>query len=90
MAFYRNTRSKVRVAGETSEYFDIGLGVHQGSTLSPLLFILVMEEATKDCSRGDPWDLLYADDLTLTATSKEEVVEAFEMWRNAMAGVILR
>jgi hypothetical protein len=87
MALYSNTRSRVRVAGETSEYFDIGVGVHQGSTLSPLLFILVMEEATKDCSRGDPWDLLYADDLALTAASKEEVVEAFEMWRDAMAGV---
>jgi hypothetical protein len=47
MALYSNTRSRVRVAGETSEYFNIEVGVHQGSILSPLLFILVME-ATKN------------------------------------------
>jgi hypothetical protein len=79
MALYSNTRSRVQVAGKTSEYFNIEVDVHQGSTLSPLLFILVMEEATNYCSWGDPWDLLYADDLAITAASKEEVVEAFEM-----------
>jgi hypothetical protein len=46
-----------------------------------------MEKTTKDCSRRDPWDLLYADDLALTAASKAEVVEAFEMWRDEMAGM---
>ena len=38
MALYRETRSRVRE--------------HQGSVLSPLLFILVMEEATRECRVG--------------------------------------
>ena len=46
MALYRETRSLVRAAGETSMDFGIGVGVHQGSVLSPLLFIVLMEEAT--------------------------------------------
>ena len=51
------------------------MGVHQRSTLSPLLFITVMEEATK-LARGDGlWELLSADDLVLTAESKEEVTD---------------
>ena len=29
--------------------FGIEVGIHQGSVLSPLLFIAVMEEATKEC-----------------------------------------
>ena len=33
----------------TSKKFEIKVGVHQGSALSPLLFILVVEEATKEC-----------------------------------------
>ena len=58
--------------------------VHQGSALSPLLFILVMEEATKACKIGDPWELLYADDLVLTAETKEEVTSMFLKWKEAM------
>ena len=51
--------------------FGIEVGVHQGSVLSPLLLIVVMEEATNECRIGDPWELLYADDLVLTAESRE-------------------
>ena len=73
MALYRETRSRVRVAGETSDSFEIGVGVHQESVLSLLLFILVMEEATRECRVGGLWELLYADDLALTAETQEEV-----------------
>ena len=53
--------------------FGIEVGGHQGSLLSPLLFIVVMEEARKECRVFDPWELLYADDLVLTAESREGV-----------------
>ena len=77
MSLYAESRSRVKTIVGTSEDFDIRVGVHQGSVLSPLLFITVMEEATK-IARGDgPWELLYADDLVLTAESKEEVTDMF-------------
>ena len=47
MALYRETRSSIRAAEETSVDFEIEVGVHQASVLSPLFFIVVMEEATK-------------------------------------------
>ena len=46
MAAYIETRSSVRVPGETSDNFEIGVGVHQESVQSPLLFILLLEEPT--------------------------------------------
>ena len=61
----------------TSEDFDIRVGVHQGSALSPLLFVTVMEEAHKQAGGEGPWELLYADELVLTARSEEEVSEMF-------------
>jgi hypothetical protein len=84
MALYDRARSRVKVAGVTSESFEIRVGVHQGSALSHVLFILVLEEATKLCRRGDPWDLLYADDLVLTAETREEVEVMFSDWKHEM------
>ena len=73
MALNSETRSRARVASETSDSFKIGVGVHQGSVPSPLLFIFVMEEATRECRVGGLWELLYADDLALTAETLGEV-----------------
>ena len=84
MALYREMRSRVRVAGEISDSFEIGVGVHQGSVLSHLLFILVMEEATRECRVGGLWELLYADDLALTAETQGEVELMFGEWRRAV------
>ena len=84
MALYVGTKSKVKTAAGTSQDFDIGVGVHQGSALSPLLFITVMEKAIKEVSGDGPWELLYADDLVLTAESEDEVTSMFNRWKEGM------
>ena len=84
MALYLNSTSSVSAAGGMSSSFQILVGVLQGSALSPLLFNLVMEEATKECRRGLPWDILYADDLVLTAESMDELVLQFGRWKDAL------
>jgi len=43
--------------------------------LSPLLFVIVMEVITKQLRVGLPWELLYADDLSLLAETEEELRE---------------
>ena len=45
MAPYHGTRSKVRTMAGLSKEFEMEVGVHQGSTLGPLLFIIEMEAA---------------------------------------------
>ena len=60
---YTNARSCVRINGQYREEFGVGVGVHQGSILSPLLFILVLEALSRELHTGVPWELLYADDL---------------------------
>ena len=72
------------IAGR-SEQFGIGVGVHQGSALRPLLFILcIMEEATKECRVEGLMELLYADDLILTGETNEVVRAKFLMWKDGM------
>jgi len=41
--------------------------MHQGSALSPLLFVIVMEALSREFKVALPWELLYADDLVVTA-----------------------
>ena len=84
MALYENTRRRVKSPAGLSEEFSIEMGVHQGSTLSPLLFIVVMQEATKEERGENLKELLYADDLVLMAETEEEVVERFSAWKRGI------
>ena len=77
MALYVETRTRVKIVAGVSKDFDIGMGEQQEIILSPLLFIVVMDEVTKKVRNGVPWELGYADDLVLTAESKHDVLERF-------------
>jgi len=52
MALYVNSRTRVKAMAGVSEEFNILVGVHQGSVLSPLLFIIVMDELIKEIRKG--------------------------------------
>ena len=54
-AMYKNPRSSVRVGNSYSKSFGIKVGVHQGSVLSPLLFIIVLEALSLEFKVGCPW-----------------------------------
>ena len=63
------------LSGGVSKGFNVKVGVHQGSVLSPLLFIIVLEALSKNFKVGLPMELFYADDLVLLAGTKEELVQ---------------
>ena len=44
----------VRVGEGYSEEFEVKVGVHQGSVLSPLLFIIVLEALSREFRFGVP------------------------------------
>ena len=81
---YSNARSCVCVGEGYSEEFEVKVGVHQGSVLSPLLFIIVLEALSTEFRCGVPWEDLYADDLVIIAESLEECVRRLLTWKNAM------
>ena len=66
---YENVRSRVWVGEGLSDEFEVQVDVHQGSVLSPLLFIIVLEALSREFRAGVPWDDLYADDLVIIADS---------------------
>ena len=87
---YENARSRVRVGDGYSDEFSVKVGVHQGSCLSPLLFIIVLEALSREFRTGCPWEDLYADDLVIIAESREVLCEKLQLWKNEMEGKGLR
>ena len=77
-AMYSGAKSKVRVNGSYSDEFEVKVGVHQGSALSQLLFIIVLEALSGEFCSSYPWELLYADDLVLIAETLDGEIEIME------------
>ena len=84
MEMYTNIETSVKVEYTRSESFDVKVGVHQGSILSPLLFPLVMDEVTKDIREGVVKEMLYADDIVLVGDNWEEVESRYTRWKKAL------
>ena len=73
---YANAQSQVRLGEGFSQKFEVKVGVHQESILSPLLFIIVLEALSRAFRAGVPWEDLYTDDLVIIADSLEEYVRS--------------
>jgi len=84
-ATYANSSTMVRTSHGLTEPFEIGVGLHQGSALSPFLFIMVMDVVTTGCRTGLPWELLFADDLVIIAETEEELQRRWLDWQRDMA-----
>ena len=74
-ATYRIAKAVVRTPYGQTDEFNIDVGLHQGSALSPFLFVVVLEVVTEVCRKGTAWELLFADDLALIAESEKELQE---------------
>ena len=81
---YAGQEATVRTGHGTTDWFQIGKGVHQGCILSPCLFALYAEYIMRNTGMEEAQagikiagrninNLRYADDTTLTAESKKEL-----------------
>ena len=68
---YKKGKTRVRTARGDSEYFSVEIGLHQGSTLSPFLFALVMDMLTQSIQGEVPWCMLFMDDVVLIDNTRE-------------------
>ena len=81
---YAGQEATVRTGRETTVWFQIGKGVHQGCILSPCLFNFYAEYIMRNAGLEEAQagikiakrninKIRYADDTTLTAESEEEL-----------------
>ena len=83
---YRNAYTRVRSSVGETEGFEVKVGLHQGSALSPFIFNIVMDVITQDLRETVPWCILYADDIVLCAERREDLEVKLERWRAAQEG----
>ena len=84
MDVYDKAKTAVSSAAGLTDEFEVGVGLYQGSALSPFLFAIIMDELTKDIRREAPCDMLFADDIVLCRESRQELEEALDAWRVAL------
>ena len=78
---YDRATTTVRSASGLTEEFKVGVGLHQGSALSPFLFAIIIDRLTEDIRKDAPWDMLFADDIVLCRQNYRELEEDLEIWR---------
>ena len=74
----------VRCAVGVTEGFEVKVGLHQVSALSPCLFAMVMDRMTDEIREEASWTMMFADDIVLCSESKKHVEDKLESWRYAL------
>ena len=78
---YEKTSAIVVLGEGASDEFEVNIGLRQGSVLSPLLFIAVLDLISRKTVVKDVMNkLLYVDDLALVANGKQELQETPGEW----------
>ena len=92
---YAGQEATVRTGHGTTDWFQIGKGVHQGCILSPCLFNLYAEYIMKNAgldeaqagikiARRNINNLRYVDDTTLMAESEDELKSLLKKWKRRL------
>jgi len=85
---YEVVESSVILGKELTEWFEVELGVRQGCTLSPLLFLIFVEGLSEKLRKSNIGirarnikfnHLLFADDLAICAGSREELQQLLDL-----------
>ena len=81
---YRGCKTVVRNAAGESNSFGVEVGLHQGSALSPYLFLLLMDVLTEDARKDIPGSMMFADDIVLCGDDETDMTEYLETWGRAL------
>ena len=83
MSLYQGAKTRVRVVSELSEEYEVEVGMHKVSVLSPFPFAVVVDVVTEFASEGALSELLYADDLILMNERINGLRNKFLKWKEA-------
>ena len=77
---YHGCKTVVRSAAGESNRFGLEVGLHQGSALSPYLFLLLMDVLTEDVRKDVPGSMMFAGDIVLCGDDETGMTEYLGTW----------
>ena len=60
------------------------VGLHQGSALSPYLFLILMDVLTEGVRKEVPESMMFADDIVLCGGREVDMTEYLDTWRKSL------
>ncbi|GKC26758.1 retrovirus-related pol polyprotein LINE-1 [Tanacetum coccineum] len=78
---YDDAKTRVWTSIGNTEFFPVEVRLHQGSTISPYLFALILDELSRGIQEDIPWCLIFVDDIMLVSESAEGLNNKLENWR---------
>ena len=81
---YRGCQTQVRSAAGESGSFNVDVGLHQGSALSPYLFLILMDVLTEGVKKEVPESMMFADDIVLCGGREVDMTEYLDTWRKSL------
>ena len=82
---YQGATTRVKSKRGISEQFEVVIGLHQGSALSPFLFIMLVDTISRDVRTDLPRELLYADDLEIIDITSTDTQNRLELWQKVLS-----
>ena len=81
---YQGAATRVKSKRGISERFEVGFVRHQGSALSPFLFIMLVDTISQDVVTGLPWELLCVDDLAIINITSTDTQNRLGSWQKVL------
>nr|GEZ80706.1 retrovirus-related Pol polyprotein LINE-1 [Tanacetum cinerariifolium] len=76
--------TSAKMPEECTEFFPVDVRFHQGSTISPYLFALILDGLSRGIQEDIPWCLIFADDIVLVSELAKDLNTRLENCRNVL------
>ena len=61
---YEDARTQLKISIGVTGKITVRVGLHQGSSLSPYLFVMILDVVGRGIKEQSPWCMLFADDYS--------------------------
>ena len=87
---YNRASTNIQTPVGITKSFSVRVGLHQGSTLRPFLFAVIIDELSKSIWETVPWCMLLTNDIVLVVETSKETNTKLEEWRVVLESKGLR